>query len=545
MMKSNHAVRGRVGHHVVVLLPPRVNTAAAPSSMGRQTSLLSFTKVATVHPGQQPLDSGNASGRLKENEAPQQTTRRTSEVNQDQLDQLVTMGFAQADCVAALEQTSHDLSAAVNKLLRGFTVGAMKPEEPPPARTHPQTAAVRPTKRKSPLRRARPVDEPLDQRLARRRVQTALSRAADEDAPPSAARWPLRAPVRQAHAAAPTVPKPFDASSSGSASAAAPSHALGTAGGAAAQRQVPPEWTPLDASMLQKAPNALVRKASPAVGILAPTACAHQHPMDEGAAPDMVDCPLCGARVLRENLARHMASESIDDPLDEDEEDEEENNTNGALVGAGGGPGFGSAAPQPQQADPRAGRENEVLVLDSSDDDEGITNDTEATVDLQMGSDRPDGTGTALDDALGGGSGSARDSEGDAYSFWQPMTKKPVPQFSAKGADQQQTSIINYSAMMQPASTDAAAAAAADLIAAPGNGSAGRLHPDMLSNPTAAAAGFRTKPRARGRGSATGGSTASSGRSGRGRGARGGAKQKKKWVPRGGWAKAMAAKRNR
>ena len=96
MVKSNQ-VRGRVGHHVVVLLPPRVNTAAAPSSMGRQTSLLSFTKVATVHPGQQPLDSGNASGRLKENEAPQHTTRRTSEVNQDQLDQLVTMGFAQAD----------------------------------------------------------------------------------------------------------------------------------------------------------------------------------------------------------------------------------------------------------------------------------------------------------------------------------------------------------------------------------------------------------------------------------------------------------------
>eukprot|EP01043_Picozoa_sp_COSAG02_P014849 COSAG02_NODE_619_length_19446_cov_9.557141_17_plen_561_part_00 len=559
--------------------------------MGKQTSLLSFTTVATVRPGQPAAQAPSASGsgrparnevsdahcstreRLKENEAPQLANsscdghgfaRSGEDSNEEDVHQLVAMGFARGDCVAALTQTSHDLSAAVNKLLGGFTAASVRRDE--------QTSS---TRRISPKRKSRQVEESLDQRLARRRVQTALSRSDDGDAPSADTRWPLRGPARQAPTAPPVVAveqlehspaahaplAPIAASTEQESKTGLLDDVAGSQWGTSS-----PQWKPLDASMLQGAPRVLVPKlsepgkASDPAGLPATTTVER--------ATDVVTCPLCGARVQRGKLAKHMASESVDAPLEDEDVDLEyedatasgaaRQNTDSGLGAQLGAPKLESSRDnQPDHLDlVGAAEEQEVLVFDSSDDEVAVA-DTGDAVDVPS-----DGTNlqpephaglsyglapsglrvdSGVDDVAGDSSrleGSSSDTATDAYDFWQPMTKKP-PQAGSTGHQQ---SIINYSAMMQPG----AAGAAGSAVAAAGNGSAGRLHPEAVLNPEATAAGFRVKPRARGATKKVK-SNATSGKSGagRGRGRGGGKGGKKKFEPRGGWGKYWRGRRGR
>ena len=509
---------------------------------GRQTSLLSFTKVATVRPGKPAQPTGHASGpaaaacsvheRLKENEVPQLASSScdshrpagTAEVNPEHLQQLVAMGFARDDCAAALLQTSHDLAAAVNKLLGGFTAASAK-----------AVVQIAPTNA-SPKRKYRQLEEPLEQRLARRRVQAALSRNGDVDEPSAATRWPLRAPSRQP----PTASSPTattlseDAATIANEEAAAPQ--TGNNAGPLLNASSP-EWKPLESSMLRGASRVLIPKSSEPGKSTRP---GDLPPNVPAAKPsDILICPLCGIGVRRDSLAKHMAAESVDAPLEEE----------GIDARHDGGTAAGSAG---QEIDFTTGQE--VLVLDSSDDETTARNAcaVDAALDQRQISqnDREMGLSSDLNSSATSGNPDDRDGyshpsrveadtdrpSDDSYDFWQPMTKKPQPEVGSTG---QQQSIINYSAMMQPGATANAAAAAA------GNGSAGRLHPEALLNPEAVSAGFRVKPRAREQASKSKSKT-KSGKSGASRGrARGRGNRGKKWVPRGGWSKYMAQRRNR
>ena len=334
--------------------------------MTKKQTTLSFTKVATVNPAtSRPLGSlrddapprhrqpsAAIGGARKENEAP---PANPGELRR----QLVAMGFAQVDCLAALAQSSHDLPTAVNKLLGGFTAcgdQAAAPPAPPRAAAAPKRTAAAPKRTaapaapapRSPMGNTRPADEDSlvfsgNKRLARRRVETALSRAAGGDWQPDAAagggaKWPLRVPQR----------------------VVAPAEAKGAQ-----------EWEPLDAPVLQGARNVLVRKEpqSAAAAAAAPAASV-------ASADDMVTCPLCGARVQRTELGRHIAAESVDAPL----EDEDEAGGGGfatgdpaaGLLDSNGGGASAAAAAAGGAAGARGGGAPpdgvEVLVLDSDDE---------------------------------------------------------------------------------------------------------------------------------------------------------------------------------
>ncbi len=566
--------------------------------MGKQTSLLSFTTVATVRPGRAvqavqpaqpaqpaaPIPSAGGPGRAvrngtadeafstrgrhKENEAPQLANsgrdshgvaRSVEDFNQVDVRQLVAMGFARGDCVAALAQSSHDLSAAVNKLLGGFTAASVRRDE--------QTSLTR----TSPKRKIRQAEESLDQRLARRRVQTALSRNDDGDAPLAEPRWPLRGPARKASTAVVAVeqlersPKPAPlAPIAGTTDKESTTGLLDDVAGSQRGTSLP-LWKPLDSSMLQGAPRVLIPKLSEPgkasdLGSL-PAATTVE------SATDVIVCPLCGARVQRGKLALHMASESVDAPLEDEDGDLEyeeatatvsaRQNTDNELGAQLGATELNDSRVY-DQLDQRgpggATKEQEVIIFDSSDDEvaaadmgaDNVSSDQGTNMQPEPHMGLSDGLATngmrvepGTGDAISAPSeieGNNSDAAADAYSFWQPMTKKP-PQAASTG---QQQSIINYSAMMQPGAMGPAGPA----VAAAGNGSAGRLHPEALLNPEATAAGFRVKPRARGATKKASNATSSKTGAGRGRG-RGGMKKGKKWQPRGGWGKLMARRRGR